>query len=200
MSTRADDIKDAASSVVSGSLDIDAVIEDLQGDSRRKRQVAAATIAEVSRQDASIVIPFGSVIVEALDVPEAQTRWELLDTLRVICDTDADVCEGAVADAETALFDESSGPLRLAAMRFLCCFGATSEDRSDRIWSLVDEGIQCYHGDVEFNEMLIALVDFSGGSLSSDVKSKFKDRMSFDATNGKGTLKKRATAIVENLK
>lgn len=200
MSTRADDIKEAASSVISGDLAIDAVMGDLQGDSRRKRQVAAATIAEVSRQDVAIVTPFGSVIVEALDVPEAQTRWELLDTLRIICDIDADICEDAVTDAETALFDEDSGPLRLAAMRFLCRFGATSEDRSDRVWSLIDEGIQCYHGDVEFNEMLVALVDFSGGNLSSDVKSKFKDRMSFDAANGKGTLKKRATAIVDNLK
>ena len=30
----------------------------------------------------------------------------------------------------------------------------------------VDEGIQCYHGDLEFNDMLTALVEFSKGTLA----------------------------------
>ena len=66
--------------------------------------------------------------------------------------------------AEAALFDEDSGPLRLAAMRFLCKLGATTEKRSEKVWPLIDEGIQCYHGDLEFQDMLLAVIDFSQGS------------------------------------
>ena len=60
-------------------------------------------------------------------------------------------------------------------------------------------GIQCYHGDLEFNDMLTALIDFSNGKLSNDVKEAFAQRMDFDANNGKGTLKKRAQLIIDNL-
>lgn len=84
-------------------------------------------------------------------------------------------------------------------MRFLCTLGATTENRSEKVWPLIDEGIQCYHGDVEFNEMLVALVDFSAGKLSPSVKKEFAARMKFDADNGKGTLGKRAGQIESNL-
>ena len=47
--------------------------------------------------------------------------------------------------------------------------------------------------------MLVALMEFSKGKLSPDVKKSFADRMSFDAQNAKGTLKKRAITIMENL-
>ena len=35
------------------------------------------------------------------------------------------------------------------------------------MWPLIDEGIQCYHGDLEFNEMLTAITDFSKGKLAA---------------------------------
>ena len=85
-------------------------------------------------------------------------------------------------------------------MRFLCKLGATTANRSEKVWPLIDEGIQCYHGDLEFNDMLVALLDFSKGKLAASVKKEFADRMSFDAENSKGTLKKRAQTIIENLK
>ncbi len=84
-------------------------------------------------------------------------------------------------------------------MRFLCKFGSLSEQNSERVWPLVDEGIQCWHGDLEFQDMLNALIEFSTGKLSSSVKSEFADRMRFDSTNGRGALKRKATTIVENL-
>ena len=83
-------------------------------------------------------------------------------------------------------------------MRFLCRLGATTEKRSEKVWSLIDEGIQCYHGDLEFQDMLIAVIDFSQGKLAPEVKAALADRMRFDATNGRGMLKKRAIQIVEN--
>ena len=78
--------------------------------------------------------------------------------------------------------------------------GATTENRSEKVWPLIDEGIQCYHGDVEFNEMLLALVDFSTGKLAPSVKKEFAARLKFDADNGKGNLGKRASQIEKNLK
>ena len=105
----------------------------------------------------------------------------------------------AIPGAEAALFDEDSGPLRLAAMRFLCKLGATTEKRSEKVWPLIDEGIQCYHGDLEFQDMLLAVIDFSQGKLDGSVKSALADRMRFDAENGKGMLKRRAAQIIENV-
>ena len=71
--------------------------------------------------------------------------------------------------------------------------------RQERVWPLIDEGIQCYHGDMEFQDMLVAVVDFSAGSLSSRVKGELAARMKFDAANGRGALKRRAAQILENV-
>ena len=131
--------------------------------------------------------------------PEAQTRWECLDALTYVVSFDSRPCDKAIPGAEAALFDEDSGPLRLAAMRFLCKLGATTEKRSEKVWPLIDEGIQCYHGDLEFQDMLLAVIDFSQGKLDGSVKSALADRMRFDAENGKGMLKRRANQIIENV-
>lgn len=200
MSTRADDVKNAAQEALKSSKKLKGHFENLEAKSRIERQNSAAIIAEVARQKVEIVVPFGSQLVDALELPEAQTRWEVLDALTEVCEHDSRVCDKAVDGAEAALYDENSGPLRLAAMRFLCALGATTENRSEKVWPLIDEGIQCYHGDVEFNEMLVALTSFSSGKLSPTVKTEFSARMKFDSTNGKGILKKRATQICTNLK
>lgn len=177
---------------------LEALTEALASGSRRDRQQAARIIAGVAREDASALVPFAAALVDALERPEAQTRWECLDALAQLVPIDGRACEKAVPGAESALFDEDSGPLRLAAMRFLCRLGATTEKRSEKVWSLIDEGIQCYHGDLEFQDMLIAVIDFSQGKLAPEVKTALADRMRFDAANGRGMLKKRATQIVEN--
>ena len=84
-------------------------------------------------------------------------------------------------------------------MRFLCALGATTENRSEKVWPLLDEAIQCYHGDLEFLDMLVAVIDLSSGKLAPQVKEELAARMKFDAENGKGQLGKRAAQIVENL-
>ena len=175
------------------------LIEDLQGDSRRKRQNAASVLSAVAANDASALTAYSDVFVAALSRPEAQTRWECLDVLTHIVDIESRSCDKAIPGAESALFDEESGPLHLAAMRFLCRLGSTTENRSMKVWPLIDEGIQCYHGDYEFQDMLVAVIGFSEGKLASDVAEQLKERMTFDAKNGKGMLKKRAAQIVENL-
>lgn len=177
---------------------IQSLTETLATGSRRERQQAARIIAGVAKADPALLVSHAGALVDALERPEAQTRWECLDALTQLIALDARGCDKAVPGAESALFDEDSGPLRLAAMRFLCRLGATTEKRSEKVWSLIDEGIQCYHGDVEFQDMLIAVIDFSQGKLAPEVKAALADRMRFDATNGRGMLKKRASQIVEN--
>ena len=162
--------------------------------------MSAAALSYVAKEQPDLLEEHIPAFVDALHRPEAQTRWECLDVLTIMVDSDARACEKALLGAEAALFDEESGPVRLSAMRFLCKFGSTTAARSEKVWPLVDEGIQCYHGDLEFSEMLTAINDFSMGKLSPNVKEQLAERMSFDATNGKGALKKRAQQIVDNLK
>ena len=137
----------------------------LSGPSRRERQNAAAALSFFAKDHPDLMIPFGAAVIDALNRPEAQTRW----------------------------------PVRLAAMRFLCKLGATTENRSERVWPLVDEAIQCYHGDLEFQDMLVSVIDFSAGKLAPSVKKELGARMAFDASNGKGPLKRRAQQIIDNV-
>ena len=174
-------------------------VEALSGSSRRERQQAAKVVAGVAKVNPELVLPHAAALVDALERPEAQTRWECLDALISLIPLDSRACDKAVPGAESALFDEDSGPLRLAAMRFLCYLGATTEKRSEKVWPLIDEGIQCCHGDLEFQDMLLAVIDFSAGKLDPSVKTALADRMRFDATNGRGMLKRRATQILENV-
>jgi len=192
----------AETKMESAALDgagIDELVASLQAGSRRARQHAAIDLREIADNNPEALVPHADVLIETLNVPEAQTRWELLEVLTILVDFDARTCTKAIPEAETALFDEESGPVRLGAMQFLCKLGATTTNRSEKVWPLIDEGIQCYHGDLEFNDMLAALVDFSKGKLSPEVKKAFADRMSFDAENARGTLKKRAQTIIDNL-
>ncbi|MDO4182337.1 MAG: hypothetical protein Q4E12_01840 [Coriobacteriia bacterium] len=178
---------------------LDELAQDLSSSSRRDRQHAAAAIARISKTDPESLVPYGKDILDALNRKEARTRWECLDALTNLVDVDSKLCDKAINDAEPSLFDESNGPARLAAMRFFCRLGATTEKRSAKVWPLINEAIQCYHGDVEFQDMLVAVIDFSAGTLDAEVKAGLAERMSFDAVNGKGLLQKRAVQIVENV-
>lgn len=198
MKTQTPEEKKQVEEAIANPAALNELIEALSGGSRRGRQQAAKVIAAVAAANSEILVPHAAALVDALERPEAQTRWECLDTLAQLVPLDGRTCEKAVPGAETALFDEASGPLRLAAMRFLCRLGATTEKRSEKVWPLIDEGIQCWHGDLEFQDMLIAIIDFSQGKLAPEVKVALADRMRFDATNGRGMLKKRAIQIVEN--
>lgn len=199
MSTRSEDVKEAAASAIKNKSDLEAHLANLSGSSRRDRQNSAAVIALVAKDSPDKLTDHLNEIIDALNRPEAQTRWEVLDALTEMVSIDSRTCEKALLGAETALFDEDSGPLRLSAMRFLCTIGATTENRSEKVWPLIDEGIQCYHGDLEFLDMLVCVIDFSAGKLSPQVKKELAARMKFDADNGKGQLKKRAGQIEENL-
>ena len=200
MADRTKDAQQLAAEAIDSKEQLEKLVEDLSVGTRRARQTASTVLALVAKSDPELLKPYIPTFVDALNRPEAQTRWECLDALTVLAELDSRQCEKAIDEAEGSLFDEESGPVRLAAMRFLCKIGATTANRSKRVWPMVDEAIQCYHGDYEFNDMLAALVDFSAGKLDDSVKQKLGERMAFDADNSKGTLKKRAQQIVENVK
>lgn len=197
MSDRIDEIKEQAQKAASNDGALRDLIEDLTGPSRRNRQHAASVMNALSKQSPDTVVPFIGNLVDALELKEAQTRWESLDALSSMVAVKVEACDEAVPGAESALFDEDNGLLHLAAMRFLCTIGAVSEDRSLKVWPLIDEAIQCYHGDPEFLEMLAAVNDFALGTVDSSVKEALSARMAFDAKNSRGALQRRAASIVE---
>lgn len=199
MSEKSLDVKRLAEQANEDETALIELVGNLSGASRRSRQLAASALALVAKESPEKLIDQAGAFVDALNRPEAQTRWECLDVLTALVEHDSRVCDKAIGGAETALFDEESGPVRLAAMRFLCSLGATTENRSEKVWPLVDEAIQCYHGDLEFQDMLVAVVDFSSGKLASTVKEELAERMRFDAENGRGALKRRAAQIIENV-
>ena len=178
---------------------LEGLISRMESSSRRVRQNTAATLSCVASLDPASVVSYADVFIAALDRPEAQTRWECLDVLTSLVALDSEACAKALAGSESALFDEDSGPLRLSAVRFLCAFGATSKERSRSVWPLLDEAIQCYHGDLEFQDMLVAISLFSESDPDREVADHLRERMEFDAKNAKGILKKRAQHIIDNL-
>ena len=199
MAEHAADVKELAQGAIEDEAKRAQLAEELAVGSRRARQTAASALAIVAKADPMLLKEHIATLVDALNRPEAQTRWECLDMLTMMVEIDSRQCERGIDEAETSLFDEESGPVRLSAMRFLCKLGATTANRSKKVWPMIDEAIQCYHGDLEFNVLLSALVDFSAGKLDDSVKQALADRMAFDAENSKGTLKKRAIQIIENV-
>ncbi len=179
---------------------IAALVTELQGSSRRRRQEVAHKLAAVAKSDPSLIIEHVDVLIATLERPEAQTRWEILTGLTELCDDYADKLGDAFDGAEESLFDDDSATVRLAAFVFLCRYGATSAERSDAAWPLLDEAIQCYHGDAEYRDMLAALLDLANGKASDQTKAALSERVAFDAASGSGYIKTFSAQIVEACK
>ena len=114
------------------------LVEQLGDSSRRNRQNAAGSLAFIAKVSPELLVPYASDLIDALNRPEAQTRWESLDALTALVPVESRCTDKALAGAENALFDEENGFVRLAAMRFFCAYGATTEKRSENIWPLID--------------------------------------------------------------
>ena len=178
-------------------LPLEQHIENLSSASRKDRQNSAAKVAEISKTNPESLLPHGNAIVDALKRPEARTRWECFDALTNLVALDSKLCRRALEAAEEGVFDEESGTVRLAAMRFLCKLGSASPRLATSTWPLIDEALQCYHGDPEYTDMLVAVNDYAASKLPKQVREELIDRMEFDATNAKSGLLRRANSIID---
>ena len=152
---------------------VDRLVKELGCPTRRIRQFAARVLHLLAERDPQRVVPCVPALIEALDRPEAQTRWEALDALAALATTCPEQLGDAFEGAETALFDEISSTLRYAAFHLLCVWGATGVERSR-------EACQ--------------------GESDAEVAEKLALRLKFDAENGKGSyLKARSSEICEML-
>ena len=163
-------------------------IERLSRPVRRVRQDAAHELGLIASEQPHDLEPYVENLVEALFYKEAQTRWEILNALTFIEFSDDALIERAIEGAEESLFDEISSTLRLAAFRLLSKLGAAGPAYSDETWPLLNEAIQCFHGDPEYRDMLVALVVFASGDISDATRKALIKRISFDAVNGHGYI------------
>lgn len=173
------------------------LVGELGGANRRRRQDAAHEIARLAKRDVDQLFDYAGDIIDGLDRPEAQTRWELLDALSEMARVDPGCVEEAFGGAEASLFDEDSSIARLAAFRFLTSYGATSGKRSDQVWKILEEAIQCYHGDPEYRDMLGCLLEMAKGTISDKTAQVMRSRVDFDARHGRGYIKAFSAEIVE---
>lgn len=178
----------------------DYLVSALTGSRRRGRQEAAHMLALKAHEDPQQLLPFVDELLDALQRPEAQTRWEVFDALGELALVDAEAVASGYEGAEASLFDEDSATVRLAAFRFLCRLGASSPQRSDMTWPLLDEAVQCYHGDPEYRDMLLALLEFAHGRLSEKTANALVNRVSFDADNGSNYIKAYSAQIIAAVK
>ena len=165
--------------------------------SRRERQQAASIVHIVATDAPQRVLEFADDIAEALNRPEAQTRWEALRALTPLVQEGYKPKKAAFEAICDAIYDENSGIVREAAFTFLCTYGASGKANAAKAWPHIDEAIQCYHGNDEFNDMLTSLVVFAQENKSKEVAGELAKRMTFDAQNAKGTLKMRSVQIVK---
>ena len=175
---------------------VDAWVETLEGSARRARQDAAHELALVAAVSPEALVGHVDALVDALYRPEAQTRWEILTALTHLALLDEATVAKAVDAAETSLFDEGSSTVRLAAFRLLSRLGAVAPVHSDQAWPLLDEAVQCFHGDPEYRDMLVALLEFASGDLSDETRASVVRRMSFDAESGHGYVRSFSRQIV----
>ena len=151
--------------------EIEAFIESLSNPSRRRRQEAAHEIAEIAQTAPEAFEGRVEDLIDALYRPEAQTRWEILAALANLSELYGNEVIKAFDGAEASLFDDTSSTVRLAAFLFLTRYGATSQKHSDQAWPLLNEAIQCYHGDAEYYDMLVGTLNFAKGAVSKETKA-----------------------------
>ena len=169
----------------------------LQDGKRRDRQNASMAIVQIARKDASRVVPFADAIAQGAQVEEARTRWQCLDALTACIDGYPEECAAYIPVAEDNLFDDESGAVHYAALHFITKIGSVSTELSKQVWPLIDEAMQMYHGDEEYDDMLDAIAEFASCDIDPEVKAGLAKRVAFDAANNKGILQKRAKRILD---
>lgn len=171
------------------------LVRALAGSERTSRARAAEAVHEVACREPAALRPFGTELVDALDRPEVQTRWEILGALEELAGVDARLLDKAIAPATVSLHDAESGVVRVAAFRMLAAYGATTAKRAQRVWPLLDEAVRAYHGDAEYPAMLAAVVILVEGAAPEDVRAAAADRFEADVSHPRGTVSRRAKQV-----
>ena len=192
-----EDRSQVASQAIGDPQILEALVENLASDQRRIRQFSAAAIKEIASKEPEMLLKYVPAISDGLHRPEAQTRWECLEALAYVAHLDPPNLEEVIEGAEASLFDEESGMAHLAAVRFLCSYGSQSAKRAGQVWPLIEEGIQVYHGDPEFLDMLVSVERFASGSVGKVIKEQVSSRMAFDASNYAGDIGRYAAQIMK---
>lgn len=198
--TGAEAVEETASATVYTPEMVEPLIEGLAGSSRRRRQEAGFQIAAIAHANPELLEGHIDALIDALYRPEAQTRWEMLDALTMLAKSNGEKVYGAFDGAEASLFDEDSATVRLAAFLFLVRYAAVAPELSDEAWPLLDEAIQCYHGDAEYHDMLGGLLEMAQGNISEATANALVERVSFDAENGTSFIKAYSMQIIEAVK
>ena len=89
MAERSEEVKEITEEVLAGKTDVAEVVTRLAEGARRERQVAAAALYQVAKEKPEMLVDHIDEIVDALNRPEAQTRWECLEALTSLVDYDA---------------------------------------------------------------------------------------------------------------
>ena len=81
MSEKTQSAKDLAVQLLQSEDLIKEVVLALSGSTRRDRQNAASVLAQVAKINPEALVSYANDFIDALNRPEAQTRWESLDVL-----------------------------------------------------------------------------------------------------------------------
>ncbi|MDR1016813.1 MAG: hypothetical protein LBL67_05060 [Coriobacteriales bacterium] len=162
-----------------------ALVENLSLEKRRVRQFSAQTIDQVSQTEPQLLLPYAADLIDALMRPEAQTRWECLLALAHVVPLDPPACEGAVSICEDMIFEDRNATVRIAALRFMCAYGTTLPAHAKTVWPTIDEALQVFHGDIEYPDMLTAVLYFAKSKLPEPVRKALAERLEYDAENNR---------------
>ena len=168
----------------------------MAGPSQIKRKNAAKVLYERVKENPEKFKAQIPQFVDALSRPEAQTRWISLDALALLVPVDAKACKAAVEGAEEALFDERTALIRESAVRFLSRYGASSVQRSKEVWPILKDGLQQFHGEIDYDRILKRITVFAGGNLDANVKKDFRKVTKEISNSVGGATKERLNRIL----
>ncbi len=171
------------------------LVKGLAEERKVQRAQAGKLVHELACQDPELLLDHFDDLIDALDRPEPQTRWEVLGALEEIAHRYSRLLDKAVIPATGSLHDPDSGVVRTAAFRFLATYGSTSKRRAEKVWPLLDEAIRIYHGDQEYPGMLAGLAVFADGRANEDVKEEVALLIEPDASHPKAAIGRRARQV-----
>jgi hypothetical protein len=131
--------KECAQLVLDSKFDIKEAIDLISHQDKNIRSGAAKTIEKVAEKKPVIVAPHLDSVLKALDNPEAQTRWMMINTLGLCAKLNQKIASKALDKATQFLHAKNSGAcLWDRTICYLGYIGATSKDNLKKVIPLLD--------------------------------------------------------------